>query len=145
MNRLGFIAAAVAGLTAFAVAPAGAAQQSATSTVTTCSSSGLQAGLSTKVCADATGNTVNVYGKIGLAGPSPVTSPKELLTTLKAEVIGSGAPQTQNKWVIFNNATIDVHGLSSSVPCGSTLRATFSVSTMFQNPNPVTLDIPVTC
>ncbi|QES46632.1 hypothetical protein DEJ50_00970 [Streptomyces venezuelae] len=133
------------------IAPAGAAVQPAgtAETVVSCGNSGLQAGLATRVCAAITGTTVEFYGTVGLAGPptpgSPAPSPRELMTTLTSEVVGSGAPETQNKRVIFTASTIEVHGLVSNVPCGSTVRGSFGVASFPWTPNPVTHQVTVAC
>ncbi|MCB5169478.1 hypothetical protein LG634_32310 [Streptomyces bambusae] len=152
MKRLALVAAGVAGLSALAIAPAGAATAAASGaseTVTTCSPSRLQAGLSTKVCADITGTTVEVYGKVSLAGPpspgSPAPSPKDLMTTLTSEVVGVSAPQTQNNRVVFIASPVEVRGVTSTASCGATVRGTFSVATFPWYPNPVTQDFVVPC
>lgn len=57
----------VAGLSIVAAAPVAIADP-APSTVT-CGTYGLQSGLSTKVCAEVTGENVQLFGQVGLAGP----------------------------------------------------------------------------
>nr|WSX53843.1 hypothetical protein OG409_35935 [Streptomyces sp. NBC_00974] len=145
MNRLALLAAGTAGLAAFAITPASATAQSAnaTETVTSCGNSGLQAGLSTRLCAEVTGNAVVFYGKVGLAGPTPVS--KQLIATLSAEVIGSGAPSAQTWYVSFNSAPLELRGPANTVPCGSTIRGTFGVASFPQSANPVTHEVTVTC
>ncbi|MER5726763.1 hypothetical protein ABT084_00165 [Streptomyces sp. NPDC002138] len=152
MNRLALLAAGTAGLAVFAITPAGATAQPAdtVATVTSCGHSGLQAGLSTRLCAAVTGNTVEFYGTVGLAGPpspgSPAPTPKELITTLSAEVIGAGAaPGTQTKWVTFTAANLEVHGPVSTVPCGSTIRGTFGVASFPHPARPVVHEVTITC
>ncbi|MGE7391557.1 hypothetical protein ACQKM2_39415 [Streptomyces sp. NPDC004126] len=155
MNRLALPAvgaAALTALTALTAAPALAAAPaaaSATETVTSCGSPGLQAGLNTRVCADVTGTTVVVHGKVGLAGPpspgGPAPEPRELLTTLSAEVVGGGAPVTQAKPVVFTAAGLDVRGPAVSVPCGSTLRAAFGVASFPWAARPVVHEVTVAC
>ncbi|KJY34469.1 hypothetical protein VR46_32675, partial [Streptomyces sp. NRRL S-444] len=106
MNRLALLAVGVAGLTVLAAGPAAATPEAAADqTVTTCGNSGLQAGLLTRLCAEVTGNAVQFYGRVSLAGPpspgSPTPATKELSTTLSAEVVGAGAPPlTQDKPVV---------------------------------------------
>ncbi|MGG8409009.1 hypothetical protein ACM614_21645 [Streptomyces sp. 12297] len=151
MNRLALLTATVAGLTVLAVAPAGAATapQGATETVTSCGNLGLQAGLATRVCADVTGNTVQIYGKVSLAGPpspgSPAPAPKDLMTSVTSEILGSGAPVTTNGRVIFTATTIKVPGATSTVPCGSTIRGTFAVASYPWTANPVVHEVTIAC
>ncbi|MFD9421022.1 hypothetical protein ACFWC9_41205 [Streptomyces goshikiensis] len=152
MNRLALLFAGIAGLSVFAITPASATTQSAdtVATVTSCGHSGLQAGLSTRVCAAVTGNTVEFYGTVGFAGPpshgSPAPTPKELITTLSAEVVGSGAaPSTQTKSVIFTLSNLEVHGLVTTVPCGSTIRGTFGAASFPRPANPVVHEVTITC
>ncbi|WP_411104928.1 hypothetical protein [Streptomyces sp. cmx-4-9] len=152
MNRLALLAAGTAGLAVFAITPAGASAQSTgtAATVTSCGYSGLQAGLSTRVCAAVTGNTVEFYGTVGFAGPpshgSPAPAPKELFTTLTAEVVGSGAtPSTQTKTVIFAQSNLEVHGLVTTAPCGSTIRGTFGTASFPRPANPVVHEVTLSC
>ncbi|MFD0354258.1 hypothetical protein ACFVHW_11020 [Streptomyces sp. NPDC127110] len=150
MNRLALLAVGAAGLTAFTAAPAfAAAPAAATETVTSCGSLGLQAGLNTRVCADVTGTTVVIHGRVGLAGPpspgSPAPEPRELFTTLSVEVVGGGAPVTQARPVVFTSATLDVSGPAASVPCGSTVRAAFGVASFPWAARPVVHEVTVTC
>ncbi|MEU3778742.1 hypothetical protein AB0F11_37180 [Streptomyces sp. NPDC032472] len=155
MNRLPRIALGVAGLTALTAAPAAATPAAATpaaattQTVTTCGNSGLQAGLSTRLCADVTGNVVEFYGRVSLAGPpspgSPMPLPKELSTTLSAGVVGGASPVTQDRPVIFTSTTLEVRGLVSTVPCGSTVRGTFGVASFPWSPRPVAHEVTVAC
>ncbi|MEV7416634.1 hypothetical protein [Streptomyces sp. NPDC089919] len=150
MKRSAVLTAAVAGLSLAALAPAVAvaAPAGATETVVTCGNSGLQAGLSTRLCAEVTGNTVTFVGKVGLAGPpspgSPAPAPKELITTFAATVDGAALPGV-TKYVVFNNANLDVPGLSTTAACGSTVRATFGVATFPWTARPVSHEVTVTC
>ncbi|MFJ8622505.1 hypothetical protein ACIRD3_06620 [Kitasatospora sp. NPDC093550] len=158
MNRIARIAAGAAGAAALLAAPVPAlaaaqptaAAQATAATVTTCGWSGLQAGLSTKVCADVTGDSVVLYGQIGLAGPpSPGTpwppAPQELLTRLSAEVVGGGALSAVNGRTVFQVSTVRVDGGTVHAPCGSTVHASFSVEAIWRGPAPVTVDVPVVC
>ncbi|WP_185899640.1 hypothetical protein [Streptomyces sp. WAC07061] len=150
MNRLALLTAAAVGLTALTGAPAIAATPAAaTETVTSCGSPGLQAGLNTRVCVEVTGTTVVVHGKVGLAGPpspgSPAPEPRELLTTLSAEVVGAGAPVTQAKPVVFTAAGLEVRGPAAAVPCGATVRAAFGVASFPWAARPVVHEVTVTC
>ncbi|RKT08853.1 hypothetical protein BX285_7221 [Streptomyces sp. 1114.5] len=153
MNRIARIAAGAAGATALLAAPVpafAATQTAATTTVTTCGWSGLQAGLSTKVCADVTGDSVVLYGQIGLAGPpSPGTpwppAPQELFTRLSADVAGGGSLGAVSGRAVFTVSTVRVDGVTATVPCGSTVHASFSVESYWRGPAPVTVDVPVVC
>ncbi|KPI14246.1 hypothetical protein OV450_2777 [Actinobacteria bacterium OV450] len=151
MNRLALLAVGVAGLIALAAGPAAATPETAADqTVTTCGNSGLQAGLLTRLCAEVTGNTVQFYGRISLAGPpspgSPTPATKQLSTTLSIEVVGAGAPPlTQDKPVVFTTTTLEVHGPASTVPCGTTIRGTFGVASFPWAPRPVVHEVTLTC
>ncbi|MEU9132763.1 hypothetical protein AB0D08_32440 [Kitasatospora sp. NPDC048540] len=154
MSRLALIAAGVAGLTTLGVAPATAATApqagtAAVTTTTTCGYLGYQAGLATKVCADVTGTGVEIYGQVGLAGPpspgSPAPQPRQLITSLSANLVGGASLGTVNQNVNFTASTIQVHGIPATVPCGSTVHASFSVASFPWSPNPVTLDLPIAC
>ncbi|MET9470096.1 hypothetical protein ABZY44_35950 [Streptomyces sp. NPDC006544] len=151
MNRIALLAASAAGLAVYAIAPAHAAvlPTDATETVTSCGNSRLQAGLATRVCAEITGTTVEFYGRVGLAGPpspgGPAPAPRELLTTLSVEVAGAAAPRTQFTSALFTASNLEVRGTADTVPCGSTVRATFGVASYPYAANPVVHEVTVTC
>ncbi|MEV7442862.1 hypothetical protein AB0O22_17185 [Streptomyces sp. NPDC091204] len=151
MNRLPLLAVGVAALTVLAAGPAAATPEAAADqTVTTCGNSGLQAGLLTRLCAEVTGNAVQFYGRVSLAGPpspgSPTPAAKELSTTLSAEVVGAGAPPlTQYKPVVFTTTTLEVRGPASTAPCGTTVRGTFGVASFPWTPQPVVHEVTLTC
>ncbi|WP_369383003.1 hypothetical protein [Streptomyces sp. cg36] len=145
-----FLTAAITSLSLAALTPAIAVAAPANSaqTVVTCGNSGLQSGLSTRLCAEVAGNTITFVGKVGLAGPpspgSPAPTPKELTTTFTATVDGALLPNA-TKYALFNSANLDVAGLSTDVACGSTVRATFGVTTYPWTARPVTHEVTVTC
>ncbi|WP_406194177.1 hypothetical protein OH807_04615 [Kitasatospora sp. NBC_01560] len=151
MNRLTLLAAGVAGAATLLAVPAEAGAVTATTTTTTvtCGASGLQSGLSTKVCAEVTGDGVQFYGQIGLAGPpspgSPQPQPRELLTGLSGEVVGGASLGSVNGRTVFTASTVQVRGVGGTVPCGSTVHASFSVAGYPWNPAPVTVDVVVAC
>ncbi|MFJ3216469.1 hypothetical protein ACIPLC_11170 [Kitasatospora sp. NPDC086801] len=155
MNRIMRIAAGAAGAAALLAAPVPALAASTgvtadAATVTTCGYNGLQAGLSTKVCAEVTGGSVVLYGQIGLAGPpSPGTpwppNPQDLLTHLSADVTGGASLGAVSGRAVFTVSTVRVEGISATVPCGSTVHASFSVESISRGPAPVTVDVPVVC
>ncbi|MEU3574295.1 hypothetical protein AB0E96_38710 [Kitasatospora sp. NPDC036755] len=154
MNRIARIAAGAAGAVALLAAPvpAFAAAPAATTatTVTTCGSYSLQAGLATYACADVTGDSVTVFGKIGLAGPpSPGTpwppAPKELVTHLSANVAGGASLGTVNGRTVFQVSTVRVDGATATVPCGSTVHVSFDVEGFWSGQVPATVDVPVAC
>ncbi|MFI6449395.1 hypothetical protein [Kitasatospora sp. NPDC050543] len=155
MSRLALIAAGVAGATALAVAPAGAVAPSPVSpagtaaTVTICGPSGLQSGLLTKVCADITGNGVQLYGQVGLAGPptpdSPAPRPRQLITALSGTVAGGVSLGSVNRSVTFLASNVKVDGAGGTVPCGSTVHGSFSVQSYPWPARPVDIDVAVTC
>ncbi|MFJ9517496.1 hypothetical protein ACIRPK_04375 [Kitasatospora sp. NPDC101801] len=143
MFRKLLVAAGAAGL-ALAATPASAT----TTTTVTCGYSGLQSGLQTKVCAEVTGDQVQLYGQIGLAGPpSPgtVLQPKELTVNLTGQIVGGASLGTVQGYRTFTASTIQVRGVGGTVPCGSTVHASFSVASYPWSPNPVTLDLPIAC
>ncbi|MGW6948146.1 hypothetical protein [Streptomyces xanthophaeus] len=155
MTRLALLAAGAAGLTVLAITPAHAHADSAvlpgghSEAVASCGNSRLQAGLTTRLCAEVTGTTVEFYGTVALAGPpskgSPPPAGRELFTTLTSEVAGGSTPQSQAKTVIFTSANLEVRGLVSTVACGSTVRGTFGVASFPWAANPVTHEVTVTC
>ncbi|MFD8415950.1 hypothetical protein ACFV2Q_30045 [Streptomyces sp. NPDC059650] len=155
MNRLALLAVGVAGLTALATAPAAAAAPvtatagAVTETVTSCGNSGLQAGLSTRLCADVTGNTVAFYGLVGLAGPpssgSPAPAPKQLFTTLSAGVVGGTPSDPQDRQVVFTSTTLEVRGPVTTAACGSTVRGSFGVASFPWAARPVVHEVAITC
>ncbi|GAA3008707.1 hypothetical protein ACFVUY_24405 [Kitasatospora sp. NPDC058063] len=153
MNRIARIAAGAVGAAALLSAPVpafAAAPAVATTTVTTCGSYSLQAGLATYACADVTGDGVAIYGKIGLAGPpSPGTpwppAPKELVTHLSANVTGGASLGTVNGRTVFQVSTVRVDGISTTVPCGSTVHVSFDVEGFWSGQVPATVDVPVVC
>ncbi|MFF4815879.1 hypothetical protein ACFY2K_14985 [Kitasatospora sp. NPDC001309] len=151
ITRITRIAAGAAGAVALLGAPlpaAAAGQESAT--VTTCGHSGLQAGLSTRVCADVTDDAVVLYGLIGLAGPpSPGTpwppAPQALVTRLSADLAGVGPLGAVAGRTEFRVSTVRVDGVGATVPCGSVVHASFAVEGSLRGPAPVTVDVPVGC
>ncbi|MER5355827.1 hypothetical protein ABT093_36605 [Kitasatospora sp. NPDC002551] len=150
MNRLTLTAAGIAGAAALLAVPAqaNAAQATTTGTTVTCGASGLQAGLSTKVCAEVTGDSVQLYGQISLAGPpTPGTTPQtvELLTGLSGQVVGGASLGSVSGRTLFTASTVKVPGVGGTVPCGSTVHGSFSVATFPWSPAPVTVDVVVPC
>ncbi len=151
MNRLTLTAAGIVGAAALLAVPAeaSAAQTTTTSTTVTCGASGLQAGLSTKVCAEVTGNTVQLYGQISLAGPpspgTPWPQTVELLTGLSGQVVGGPSLGSVSGRTLFTASTVQVRGVGGTVPCGSTVHGSFSVATYPWGPVPVTVDVVVPC
>ncbi|MFD8480600.1 hypothetical protein [Kitasatospora sp. NPDC059673] len=150
MNRITRIAVGAAGAAALLTAPvpafaAATGADTATATVTTCKSS-LQAGLATSVCADVTGSSIVIYGKIGLAGPpdGPV-SWQTLYTNLSAEVVGGNSLGSVNGTTAFHSTTVQVNGFTATAPCGSTVRATFSVEGSGPWGTRPVVEVPVTC
>jgi hypothetical protein len=105
-------------------------------------------GLSTKVCAEVTGNSVQLYGQIGLAGPpSPgSTLPvKDLITTLTGNAIGGTSLGHLVQPIRFQATTTQVRGVGGTAPCGSTVHAEFTSAAFGYPSSPVTLDVPVAC
>ncbi|MCX4679054.1 hypothetical protein OG413_42860 [Streptomyces sp. NBC_01433] len=149
MSRIALLATAAVGLALFGAAPATAVHApTTTATTVTCGPSALRVGLSTKVCAEVTGNSVQLNGQIGLSGPpSPgSTLPvKNLTTTLTGNAVGGTSLGHLVQPVRFQAATTRVRGVGGIVPCGSTVHAEFTSSALGHPSSPVTLDVPVTC
>ncbi|MFB7471534.1 hypothetical protein [Kitasatospora sp. NPDC056184] len=151
MNRLALTAAGIAGAAALLAVPAqaNAAQTTTTGTTVTCGASGLQAGLSTRVCAEVTGDSVQLYGQISLAGPpspgTPWPQTVELLTGLSGNVVGGSSLGSVSGRTLFTASTVQVPGVGGTVPCGSTVHGSFSVATFPWGPVPVTVDVVVPC
>ncbi len=154
MSRLTVVAAGVLGLAAFTALPAGAATSPAPAavTTTTCGTSGLQSGLYTKVCAEITGDSVQLYGQISLAGPPSPVGPGSgwppapaLITKLTGDIVGGASLGVVNQNLYFDNQTTLIRGVGGTVPCGSVVHATFTVASYPWSPVPVTLDVPIAC
>lgn len=153
MNRITRIAMGAAGAVALLATPVpafAATQGQTAATVTTCGSSGLQSGLSTKVCAEVTGDSVVLYGQIGLAGPpspgTPLPLPtQDLITKLSGQVVGGASLGAVTAQTQFTASTVRVDGVKGTVPCGSTVHASFSVESIKGGPVPVVVDVPVVC
>ncbi|MFE6865775.1 hypothetical protein ACFVFS_04400 [Kitasatospora sp. NPDC057692] len=151
MNRLTLTAAGIAGAAALLAVPAqaNAAQTTTTATTVTCGASGLQAGLSTRVCAEVTGDNVQLYGQISLAGPpspgTPWPQTVELLTGLSGNVVGGASLGSVSGRTLFTASTVQVPGVGGTVPCGSTVHGGFSVASYPWSPVPVTVDVVVPC
>ncbi|MDY0814930.1 hypothetical protein [Kitasatospora purpeofusca] len=151
MNRLTLTAAGIVGAAALLAVPAeaNAAQTTTTTTTVTCGVSGLQAGLSTRVCAEVTGDSVQLYGQISLAGPpspgTPWPQTVEVLTGLSGQVVGGSSLGSVSGRTLFTASTVQVRGVGGTVPCGSTVHGSFSAATYPWGPNPVTVDVVVPC
>ncbi|MFD0340295.1 hypothetical protein ACFVH0_16670 [Streptomyces sp. NPDC127117] len=149
MSRIALLATAVVGLALSGAAPATAAHApTTTATTVTCGPSALRVGLSTKVCAEVTGNSVQLYGQISLAGPpSPgSTLPvKDLTMTLTGSAVDGTSLGHLVQPVRFQAATTQVRGVGGTVPCGSAVHAEFTSSALGYPSSPVTLNVPVTC
>ncbi|MGW1177352.1 hypothetical protein ACWD4P_27005 [Kitasatospora sp. NPDC002543] len=148
MNRITRIAVGAAGAAALLTAPVptfAAATGTDTATATTCKYS-LQAGLATYACADVTGSSIVIYGKIGLAGPpdGPV-SWQTLYTDLSAEVVGGNSLGSVSGSTPFHSTGIRVDGFTATAPCGSTVRATFTVQGSGPWGTRPVVEVPVTC
>lgn len=150
MNRLALATAGTIATALLGATPVGAATLPPPTggTTVTCGASGLQSGLLTKVCAEVTGSTVQLYGQVGLAGPpspgSPAPQPRQLDTVLTGSVGGSSIGVVHQP-VLFVNRTAQVRGLIATVPCGATVHASFAVSSYPWPAVPVSLDLPFGC
>ncbi|MER6362455.1 hypothetical protein [Kitasatospora sp. NPDC001527] len=153
-NRLALTLAGAAGAVAMlaaptqaSAAPAGATNR--TTTTETCSSTRLQSGLMTWLCAEVTGSDVQLVGWINLAGPpspgGPYPQPRNLWTALSGQVVGGASLGSDSKWTWFDLGMTDVRGVGGTVACGSTVRGSFGVTDPGWGPNPVTVDVVVPC
>ncbi|MDY0816233.1 hypothetical protein, partial [Kitasatospora purpeofusca] len=130
----GALALALAGATpAVAAVAAGTAAATTTETATeVCDASGLQSGLWTKLCYTVTENGVQFTGRIGLAGPPSPDSPPlrtQLVdAVLTTDIEGGESLGTVQQSLLFRATTLEIAGYGGTVPCGSTVTATFSVS-----------------
>ncbi|KOV34945.1 hypothetical protein ADK60_10700 [Streptomyces sp. XY431] len=153
MNRLTLTAAGIVGAAALLAVPAeaGAAQTTTgpIGTTTTCGAYSLQAGLSTRACAEVTGNNVQLYGQISLAAPpspgTPWPQTVELLTSLSGQVVGGASLGSISGYTRFTADTVQLRGVGGTVPCGSTVHGTFAAAAYPWNPVPVTVDVVVPC
>ncbi|MFI6639195.1 hypothetical protein [Streptomyces sp. NPDC050504] len=158
MSRTALIATATMGLALFGAVPATAAQTPAVATTAaaatsaattvTCSPFAIRAGLATEVCVEVTGNNVQLYGEISLAGPPSPGYPipvKDLTTTLTGNVTGGAFLGQLVKPVRFHASTVRVSGISDTVPCGSTVHAEFTSTALGYPAVPVIVDAPVAC
>lgn len=140
----------VAGLSILATAPVASADdtQPTTPTSVTCGTYGLQSGLSTKVCAEVTGENVQLFGQVGLAGPpspgGPYPQPLPVTLRLTGNVSGVSLGAVSRNDV-FNFTTIKVYGVGGAIKCGSTIHGSFEVESYQWPARPVTLDLPVPC
>ncbi|MER5351530.1 hypothetical protein ABT093_14500 [Kitasatospora sp. NPDC002551] len=150
-NRLALTLAGAAGAVAMLAAPtqASAVQAGTTTTTEICSSTKLQAGVNTWLCAEVTGGDVQLVGKIYLAGPpspgGPYPEPQDLLTVLDGQVVGGASLGSVNKWTRFHASLVEVRGVGGAVTCGSTVHGSFSVTKPGWGSVPVTLDAVVPC
>ncbi|MFD8595981.1 hypothetical protein ACFV1L_13340 [Kitasatospora sp. NPDC059646] len=150
MNRITRIAVGAAGAAALLTAPvpafaAATGTDTGAATVTTCKYS-LQAGLATYACADVTGSSLVVYGRIGLAGPpdGPV-SWQTLYTDLSAEVVGGDSLGSVSGSTAFHSTSVRVNGFTATAPCGSTVRVTFTVQGSGPLGTRPVAEVPVAC
>jgi hypothetical protein len=146
MNRMAFIAMGSAGAALLCATPAsaGTLPPPIGGTTVTCGTPGLQSGVETQVCAQTQGTFVQLYGQISLPGPSPVPSPVQLNATLTGDDNGYSMGTVQQQ-VLFNNQTVQVRGVIGTIACGTTVHATFTVTSFGWPPAPVTLTMPTTC
>ncbi|MFI6850433.1 hypothetical protein OG535_40415 [Kitasatospora sp. NBC_00085] len=155
MTRKMLTTAAATGALALALAgatPAVAAGTAATTTETAtevCDASGLQSGLWTKLCYTVTEDGVQFTGRIGLAGPpspgSPPLRTKLVDAVLTTDIEGGESLGTVQQSLLFRAATLEIAGYGGTVPCGSTVTATFSVSADGWYTDPISTSVVVPC
>ncbi|MFJ8434947.1 hypothetical protein ACIQ9P_26965 [Kitasatospora sp. NPDC094019] len=155
MTRKMLTTAAATGALALALAgatPAVAAGTAATTTGTAtevCDASGLQSGLWTKLCYTATEDGVRFTGRIGLAGPpspgSPPLRTKLVDAVLTTDIEGGQPLGTVQQSLLFRATTLEIAGYGGTVPCGSTVTATFSVSADGWYTHPISTSVVVPC
>ncbi|WP_328958700.1 hypothetical protein [Kitasatospora purpeofusca] len=145
----GALALALAGATP-AVAAGTAATTATTGTATeVCDASGLQSGLWTKLCYTVTEDGVQFTGRIGLAGPpspgSPPLRTKLVDAALTTDIEGGESLGTVQQSLLFRATTLEIAGYGGTVPCGSTVTATFSVSADGWYTAPISTSVVVPC
>ncbi|WP_457033565.1 hypothetical protein [Kitasatospora sp. P5_F3] len=153
MTRKMLTTAAATGALALAFAgatPAVAAGTAATATTTeVCDASGLQSGLWTKLCYTVTEDGVQFTGRIGLAGPpspgSPPLRTKLVDAVLTTDIEGGESLATVQQSLLFRATTLEIAGYGGTVPCGSTVTATFSVSADGWYTAPISTSVVVPC
>ncbi|MFJ4671451.1 hypothetical protein [Kitasatospora purpeofusca] len=155
MTRKMLTTAAATGALALALAgatPAVAAGTAATTTETAtevCDASGLQSGLWTKLCYTATDDGVQFTGRIGLAGPpspgSPPLRTKLVDAVLTTDIEGGESLGTVQQSLLFRATTLEIAGYGGTVPCGSTVTATLSVSADGWYTHPISTSVVVPC
>ncbi|WP_030397322.1 hypothetical protein [Kitasatospora purpeofusca] len=143
----GALALALAGATP-AVA-AGTAATTAETATEVCDASGLQSGLWTKLCYTATEDGVQFTGRIGLAGPpspgSPPLRTKLVDAVLTTDIEGGESLGTVQQSLLFRATTLEIAGYGGTVPCGSTVTATLSVSADGWYTHPISTSVVVPC
>ncbi|MFJ9953673.1 hypothetical protein [Kitasatospora sp. NPDC091207] len=155
MTRKMLTTAAATGALALALAgatPAVAAGTAATTTETAtevCDASGLQSGLWTKLCYTVTEDGVQFTGRIGLAGPpspgGPPLRTKLVDAVLTTDIEGGESLGTVQQSLLFRATTLEIAGYGGTVPCGSTVTATFSVSADGWYTAPISTSVVVPC
>ncbi|MEU0568967.1 hypothetical protein ABZ297_26825 [Nonomuraea sp. NPDC005983] len=151
-------AAVLAAGAAMAGALAVSSPASAATTTTTCSDRVLISGLLTKVCVDVTDTQARFYGTVGAPGiaepgPGGVITPQRAEVEVSAQIIGGLFLGARQQSVSIWNNTVTVEGVTTTVSCGSTVRAEVKLSQGptgpgrpgFYGPAPVTVDVPVGC
>lgn len=101
------------------------------------------------MCAEITGDSVQLYGQISLAGPpspgGPWPQTVELITGLSGQVVGGASLGSISGYTRFTASTVQVRGVGGTVPCGSIVHGSFSASAYPWGPVPVTVDVVVPC
>ncbi|MGC0416142.1 hypothetical protein [Embleya sp. AB8] len=153
MKRLALTLIGAACLTAVNAAPTFAASPTtatdAVATTVSCGIPGIQVGLQTDVCVEITGGDVRIFGRIMATSPSPGGPPpqlKYLQTTLTGNIVGGPSLGLAQRNLRYTGAAEKVYSLDGTVPCGSVLHGTFTVSSAPDwSTTPVSINVPITC
>ncbi|MBP0454865.1 hypothetical protein J5Y04_35910 [Kitasatospora sp. RG8] len=145
MNRtipaLSTVAAlAVLGMTV-AAAPAAAAAPATVASAPTCGPSVRMINRLNTVCVTVDGPSVRVYGVSTQLAPG---SGRSFIYKVSATV-GGESLGTESGSAYFGSGTAYVGGPSGVVPCGSTVRASFSLTDFGTPPPTSVVDVAVTC
>ncbi|MED7951484.1 hypothetical protein [Streptomyces sp. BE303] len=94
------------------------------------------------VCVTVDGTSVSVYGSSAQLIPGPGRS---FLYTVSLAVVGGAGLGTRSGSTYLGAGTGYVSGPKAEAPCGSTVRASFSLTDFGTPPPASTVDVPVTC
>ncbi|MFJ3794189.1 hypothetical protein [Kitasatospora sp. NPDC090091] len=149
-TSMGFTSLAVLGLAAAATpavaAPAAAvpaAAATASAATTTCGPSVQMISRRNTVCVTVDGDSVRVYGTSTQLFPG--SRGRSFIYDISATVVGGASLGRETGSVYLGSGTGYVNGPSAVAPCGSTVRASFSLTDFGTPPPTSVVEVPVTC